>query len=1077
MLKKALLKDSIKEIKNTFKRFLSLLLMAFLGVGFFAGIRATSPDMVDTIDTYYKQQKMYDIQILSTLGLTENDINSIKEIDGVDIVEGTYETDGIVEIENKEIITKVLCIDELNKPLLVEGELPQNSNECIVEENFLKYNNKAIGDTITIEVENTKNDNGEEVEYLYNKELKIVGTAKSPLYISNERGNSTLGDGKVDYYIYISKDNIQAKDVYTNIYVTLKNVEKYETASSKYENIVEDVTNKIKNIKEERENARHDELVQKATDKVNDAQKEFDEKKQEANEQITEAQKKIDDGKAEIESSEAEIKENEKKANSEFTNAEKQIASAKQEIQANEITLQTKEQEANSQISELETQKQGLIGQRDSLNNQLVSLKNTYNTILENLKNEGLDDKTKEELEKQKQQLESQIQTINNTITSLNSGITQIEQGINQANTQIQQAKEQLQIAKNQLSAQEKKLNQQKSSTYTQLENAKSQIEQAKIDLQNGEKELETQKQDVEKQLQDAEKELIDARQKISEIENPEWYILDRYANAGYSGFAQDKESVYNIGQVFPIVFFLVAVLISLTSMTRMVEEQRTQIGTLKALGYNKVQIAGKYILYSSLASVIGGLLGMNVGFILIPSLIWRMYEVVYQVPEFIISFNWEYSGAGLILISACIIGATIYSCIRELRHQPATLMRPKAPKIGKRVLLERINFIWKRLSFSQKVTIRNIFRYKKRFMMTIIGILGCTSLILAGFGLKDSIGSLMPNQYGKIFKYDMQINLKEGLDDTQKNEYITELEQNELIKETLETQIFTRTAVNGENEEDVQIIIPKNQNELEEMISLIDVNSEEKIQLQKGQIVITDKLAELLNVKQGDKITLRSDDEEKEAIISNVAENYVYHYVYMTKETYEELFGKQFVTNAILTQNAELNEEQEENLATEIMNQNEVSSLTRNSNVEEVMNTTMESLNYIVVVLIVSAGLLAFAVLYNLSNVNISERIRELATIKVLGFYDNEVYTYVTRETILLTIIGIIIGLLGGYFLNYFIIGTCEIDILRFSKIVHPLSYLYSILITVAFTVIVNIFTYFALKKIDMIESLKSIE
>ena len=290
----------------------------------------------------------------------------------------------------------------------------------------------------------------------------------------------------------------------------------------------------------------------------------------------------------------------------------------------------------------------------------------------------------------------------------------------------------------------------------------------------------------------------------------------------------------------------------------------------------------------------------------------------------------------------------------------------------------------------------------------------------------------------------------------SQKNEYITELEQNELIKETLETQIFTRTAVNGENEEDVQIIIPKNQNELEEMISLIDVKSKEKIQLQKGQIVITDKLAELLNVKQGDKITLRSDDEEKEAIISNVAENYVYHYVYMTKETYEELFGKQFVTNAILTQNAELNEEQEENLATEIMNQNEVSSLTRNSNVEEVMNTTMESLNYIVVVLIVSAGLLAFAVLYNLSNVNISERIRELATIKVLGFYDNEVYTYVTRETILLTIIGIIIGLLGGYFLNYFIIGTCEIDILRFSKIVHPLSYLYSILITVALVVFI---------------------
>ena len=1076
-MKKALIKDSVKEIKNTYKRFLSLLLMAFLGVGFFAGIRATSPDMVNTIDTYYKQQKMYDIQVISTLGLTEDDINSIKQIDGVDIVEGTYETDGIVEIENKEIITKVLCVDELNQPLLIEGELPQNSNECVVEENFLTQNNKAIGDTITVEIENTQNDEGEDIEYLYNKELKIVGTVKSPLYISNERGSSSLGDGKIDYFIYISKDNIQAKDTYTNIYVTLKNATKYETASSKYEDCVEEVKNKIEEIKEEREIARHDELVQKATDKLNEAETEFNEKKQEADEQIAEAQKKIDDGKAKIESSEAEIKENEEKANSEFANAEKQIASAKQEIQTNEKTLQSKEQEANSKISELETQKQSLAGQRDSLNSQLSTLQNTYNSIVSQLQNEALDDKTKEQLEQQKQQLESQISTLNTTIESLNSGITQIEQGINQANTEIAQAKNKLQTAKNQLSSQERKLNQQKSSTYAQLEDAKEQVEQAKIELQQGEQELETQKQDVEKQLQDAEKELIDARQEISEIENPEWYILDRYANSGYSSFAQDKESVYNIGQVFPIVFFLVALLISLTSMTRMVEEQRTQIGTLKALGYNKIQIAGKYMLYSSLACIIGGLLGMAVGFILIPSLIWHMYEVVYQVPEFLISFNWEYGGAGLILISVCIIGATVYSCIKELRQQPATLMRPKAPKNGKRVFLERINFIWKRLSFSQKVTIRNIFRYKKRFMMTIIGIFGCTSLILAGFGLKDSIGSLMPNQYGKIFKYDMQINLKDGLDETQKSEYIAGLNQKEQIEDTLETEMLTRTAINGENEEDVQIIVPKNQDELEKMISLIDINSKEKIELQKGQIVITDKLAELLDVKQGDKITLKSDDEENEIVISNVAENYVYHYAYMTRETYEELFGKQYETNAILTKNIDMNEEQENSLSTEIMNQNEVSSITRNSDVEGVMNTTMNSLNYVVLVLIVSAGLLAFAVLYNLSNVNISERIRELATIKVLGFYDKEVYTYVTRETILLTLIGIALGLVGGYFLNYFIIGTCEIDMLRFSKVIHPISYLYAILITVVFTVIVNIFTYFALKKIDMIESLKSIE
>ena len=595
--------------------------------------------------------------------------------------------------------------------------------------------------------------------------------------------------------------------------------------------------------------------------------------------------------------------------------------------------------------------------------------------------------------------------------------------------------------------------------------------------MQEAEAELEKQKQDVNKQLEEAESKIIDAKAEISEIENPEWYILDRYSNTGYSSFVQDKDSIKNIGEVFPIVFFLVAVLISLTSMTRMVEEQRMQIGTLKALGYNKFQIASKYVLYSSLACIIGGLLGMNVGFILIPSLIWRMYEVMYQVPQFLISFNWEYGGAGLIIISACIIGATIYSTVKELREQPAILMRPKSPKLGKRVLLERINIIWKRLSFSRKVTIRNIFRYKKRFMMTIIGILGCTSLILAGFGLKDSIGSLMPNQYGKIFKYDFQINLKEGLNDDQKVEYMNNLNENEDIEEAIETLILTKTAINGENEEDVQIIIPKDQNELDKMISLISIYDDNKIDLQKGQICITDKLAQILGVKKGDTITLKDDDQEKQIVVSDVTENYVYHYAYMTLETYQDLYGDKYETNAILTKNKEKTEEEEDKLATEIMNENEVASLTRNSNVEDVMNTTMESLNYVVVVLIVSAGLLAFAVLYNLSNVNISERIRELATIKVLGFYDKEVYSYVTRETILLTIIGIFLGLIGGYFLNYFIIGTCEIDMLRFSKIIHPISYLYAVLITVAFTIIVNIFTYFALKKIDMIESLKSVE
>lgn len=469
----------------------------------------------------------------------------------------------------------------------------------------------------------------------------------------------------------------------------------------------------------------------------------------------------------------------------------------------------------------------------------------------------------------------------------------------------------------------------------------------------------------------------------------------------------------------------------------------------------------------------------MSVGFMLLPKIIWMMYEMLYQISQIDISFNFKYGAIGLILISICIIGATIYTIARELKNTPANLMRPKAPKMGKRVLLERIPFIWKHLSFSRKVTIRNIFRYKKRFLMTIIGIFGCTSLIVAGFGLRDSIKSLMPNQYEKVFNYDFQISLKSELTEEQIKNYVEEdLKKEEKIQKVAKTYMTSTTIENGELEQDVQIIVPETLEELEGLINIKDVETKEKISLKENEICLTDKAAQLINVKKGDKIILKdSEDKKREVTISNIVENYVSHYIYMSKTTYENLYQEEYKTNVIFTQNKELSEEEENNLATDIMKQSEVSSISRINTAMKMMDDTMNSLNYVVIILIISAGLLAFVVLYNLSNVNISERIRELATIKVLGFYDKEVYTYVTRETILLTLIGILLGLVGGYFLNYFIIGTCETDMLRFVKVIHPMSYVYSILITIGFTIIVNIVTYFALKKIDMIESLKSIE
>ena len=1014
-MKSALLKDSIKEIKNTYKRFLSILVMAFLGVGFFAGMRAASPDMVDTIDQYYKESQVYDIKILSTLGLTNDDIDAISEIDEIENTVGTYETEGKIEIDNKEIITKIMSVEKLNKPILLQGNLPKTQNECVVEDSFLTANHKSIGDTIEVEAEKTKNDEGEEVEYLNKNILKIVGTVKSPLYISRDRGTSSLGSGKIDYYIYVPKENIKANEIYTNIYIKLKNSENYTTSSEKYEEYIAEVKEKIEAIKEEREKARHDKLVDIATRKVKEAEEKLNENKQNAQQQIEEAKQEIENGKNKIEKAEVKLNSSKKEADTKFKSAYNQIQMAKKSIFQNETQLNQKEQEAGQQITELEIKKQELQTQFDTIENNLTQLETQYNQIKDNPNIS----------EEQKQMLENKIQMLKQSKQTIKEGIEQINNGITTGKQEIENAKTQLQNAKNELTKKEKQYEATKTATYSSLENAKIEIEKSKTELEKGEKELEEKQEEFKDKIADAESKLIDSREKIANIENPTWYVLNRYSNTGYNSFIQDTESIENISKVFPIVFFMVALLISLTSMTRMVEEQRTQIGTLKALGYNKLQIASKYVIYAGLACVIGGVLGMSVGFVLLPQIIWTMYQMMYQMTDNIhISFNIIIGGMGLLLICVCIIGATIYAVLKELVQTPSTLMRPKAPKMGKRVLLEKIPFIWKRLSFSQKVTVRNIFRYKKRFLMTIIGILGCTALIVVGFGVRDSIRCIMPNQFEKVFNYDMQIGLKNGLEDEQKQKYIISLQEKTELEKVVETYMTSNIAKNQENEEDVQIIVPKEPKDLDEVINLTDVKTGEKVQLEENAICLTDKVAELLNVKQGDTITLKdSKDKERQVKISNIVENYVYHYVYMSRITYENLYGENYNTNMLFTKNNNLSEEQETNLATEIMNQSEVASISRNSSIMNLLDDTMKSLNYVVIILIVSAGLLAFVVLYNLSNVNISERIRELATIKVLGFYDKEVYSYVTRETVILTAIGIVLGLIGGYFLNYFII------------------------------------------------------
>ncbi len=562
-------------------------------------------------------------------------------------------------------------------------------------------------------------------------------------------------------------------------------------------------------------------------------------------------------------------------------------------------------------------------------------------------------------------------------------------------------------------------------------------------------------------------------------MENPKWYIFSRKDNAGFNGISQDTENVEKLGEVFPIVFFIIATLISLTTMSRMVEEERTEIGTLKALGYNNFQIITKYIIYSFLASSIGGILGALFGLKFFPYVIISMYQMMYDISELVIEFNVYYTLLGIGIMSFCIVGASIYTAINELKSTPNELMRPKAPKPGKRVLLEKIPLIWNKLNFTQKVTIRNMFRYKKKFLMTIIGIMGCTALIITGFGLKDSISKIMDYQYIDIYNFDMLIGLKNSLTSSEISSLENELRNRDEINDTVSAYLSSSEVKYKENREDAQILVVENSEILDDVIQLKDLKSGKKLTLNDDEVIITDKLAQLLDVKKGDEIKLLdSDNNEYTVKIGEIAEHYISHYIYITNNLYKKLYNKEVQPNIIYAKyQKKLDENKEETLSKELLLNSKINSITLTSYLMKTMDDTLNAMNFVVYVLIVSAGLLAFIVLYNLANVNISERIRELATIKVLGFYDKEVYDYVTREIVLLTVIGILFGLVFGYFLNMFILSTCEINILRFKRIVTPLSMLISSVITIAFTIIVNYMTYFSLKKIDMIESLKSVE
>lgn len=971
MVVKTLTKQSFLSIKKTFKRFLSILAIVLLGVGFFTGIRQTSPNMEESVDEYFKKQNVYDINLMSTWGITKDEINILKE-KGYD-VEPSYSVDALIRIDD-DYVVKVHSYDpnaKMNKLSVVEGRLPETNTECVIEKNK-DLGNYKIGDTITIDNDTLKE-----------KTLKIVGFVKSPLYISRERGSTKLLNGKVNFYMYSLITNFDS-DYYTESYIKLKNNE--SIYSKRYEQLINIEEDKLKEITNKF-------IETRFNNEKNDALKELNDNIDKYNKEKKDTYKKLDDAEAKINKNEKILNNNLTKLNNNEKKAKETFKTKKQEIEINKKKI-------NDGITTLKKN----IAYLESVGGDTTALKVQLSALETNLK-------------------------------KLNDGY----------NTLLKQEK----------------------STFKEISSARTKINNGKKQIEKARKELENNRKKADKEFADAYKKIEDAKKEIDELEKPKWYILDLDSNVGYYSFSQDSERINKLAKVFPLLFYIVAVLVSLTTMTRMVEEERGELGTLKSLGYNDNQILFKYIIYALLATTIGSVLGVIIGSKTIPSIIYGMYSLMYTLGDFINSFDLTSALLGSLIAIGCILLSTYLAVKKSLKEVPAELLRPKSPAIGKRVLLERIPFIWKRLSFSRKVTIRNVFRYKKRFLMTILGIAGCTGLIITGFGIQDCITNMVPNQYEKIFSYDLEITFNKDSKTLDKDyEEISKLKE---FTSTLKVNKEAIDILNKDTNQTVQLIVPFN--DYNDFIKIQDRKTKKQYSL-KDKIYVSEKLYKLLNLKENDTLKIKLDDKEYTTKVGGSTENYIMHYIYMSKDVYNSNSY-----NTMLVKVNNLTNDARKELSKKLKEYDSVSKLTYNSLSRTVFDDAMENFGQVSGVLIVSAGLLAFVVLYNLSSINISERKRELASIKVLGFYDNEVYNYIGRENKILTFIGMLLGCLIGYILTMYIIKTCELDITMFSPKISIYSYIYSLGITLVFTVLVDIATYFSLKHIKMVESLKSVE
>lgn len=1045
-MKKALHKDNFMMVRKTLPRFLSIFFIVALGVAFFSGVRVTEPDMKLTADAQFDESRLMDLRVLGTMGITEKDIKAVKEISGVSVAEPSYSVDTICKLNDTEKVLKVMAATgRLNQIKVTEGRMPKTNGECLVDSYLMDHSDIKVGDTITVS-SGTDDDIG---ETLKESSLKVVGVGSSSYYLSRDRGTATIGNGQISGFAVVPKENFKL-DVYTDLYITVKGAAGKTAYTDDYDDIVEKAEKKIKNISDSRCEIRQREIKDEAEKEVKKAENQYKKEKKKADKKLAEAEQKLKDaekeinaGQKEIASQKYKISQGEKeiqKGWQSYRDGRKQLSKAEKDIKSNEKKLVKAEKELAKAKEQLKQQMQqaGAMGQIPPQMQQKFE-----QAEKELLRQEAVLKASKKELAKGKKELQASKKKLNSSASLLRKKEKELKNG-------------------------EQKIHE-----------AEKKLSDARKKLKKGERDYKSSKKKADRKFDKAKKKIDDARKEIDDIKIPEWYVLDRNKIQSYVEYGGDTERIGAIGEVFPVIFFLVAALVSLTTMTRMVEEQRTQIGILKALGYTGFDVAKKYGLYALLATAGGSIVGVLVGETILPKIIIEAYSMMYTgigpvKHPFETRFALTASAA-----SVCItLGATMFACYKELREKPAQLMRPEAPKEGKRIWLERIGILWRHLNFTWKSTLRNLFRYKKRFFMTIFGIGGCMALLLVGFGLKDSIFAISKNQYQNIMTYDASVTLEDDLSAKKEQEIASWIQKQHTIPSSTKIRSVSVDLEFDGNSKSASLFVPEDAKELLSYIRFKDRKSGEKYRLSDNGIILTEKVCSLLGIEIGDTVIIKEGETKTvRAKVEHITENYMHHNIYMSKGLYQKLYGEEPEYNQILLKDKDRSEKTETDLGKGLLMQEGVASVSFISDFEKEMNDMLNNLNIVVFVLIVSAGLLAFVVLYNLNNINIAERKAELATLKVLGFFDLETAAYVYRENILLTVIGTAVGAGLGILLHRYVILTAEVDLIMFGRQILPASYLYSVLLTIGFAALINFMMFFQLRKINMVESLKSTE